>query len=145
MRTRFPKGSVGNQTVGNIGLYFVCYRLSRYGWNVMPTARNAKGVDIVAYSQSAKRTITIQVKALSKRAPVPFGSKLDSLFADYVVVCNKLSTGEPECFVLIPQEIRKLIHKGIKDSKMSYWLQPKDYEKDQYRERWDRIGTGVEG
>ena len=30
------------QTVGNIGLYYVCYRLSRLGWNVMPTTRTQK-------------------------------------------------------------------------------------------------------
>jgi hypothetical protein len=32
---------VSNQIVGNIGLYYVCYRLSCFGWNAMPTARNA--------------------------------------------------------------------------------------------------------
>jgi hypothetical protein len=26
------------QVVGNVGLYYVCYRLSLDGWNVMPTA-----------------------------------------------------------------------------------------------------------
>ena len=57
-----------NQIVGNIGLYFVCYRLSCLGWNVMPTARNAKGIDIVIYSQDAKRTHTIQVKSLNDAA-----------------------------------------------------------------------------
>ena len=30
------------QVVGNVGLYYVCYKLSRLGWNVMPTARNAR-------------------------------------------------------------------------------------------------------
>src|SRR6266699_1436173 len=42
-----------HQTIGNIGLYFVCYQLSRRGWNVMPTARNARGVDVLIYSQDA--------------------------------------------------------------------------------------------
>ena len=35
------------------------------------TSRNARGIDIVIYSQDAVRKHTIQVKALSKRAPVP--------------------------------------------------------------------------
>jgi hypothetical protein len=35
---------LNNQVVGNVGLFYVCYRLSRLGWNVMPTARNARGV-----------------------------------------------------------------------------------------------------
>jgi len=28
--------SATNQTIGNIGLFYVCYRLSRSGWNVVP-------------------------------------------------------------------------------------------------------------
>ena len=43
------------QIVGNIGLYYVSYRLSQLGWNVMPTARNAKGIDLVAYDLAGKR------------------------------------------------------------------------------------------
>ena len=31
-----------NQIVGNVGLYYVCYELSKRGWNVLPTSRNAK-------------------------------------------------------------------------------------------------------
>lgn len=31
-----------NRITGNIGLYYVCYELSRKGWKVMPTARNAR-------------------------------------------------------------------------------------------------------
>jgi hypothetical protein len=55
MRTKFPRTIVGTQTVGNIGLYYVCYQLSLRGWNVMPTARNSKGVDILTFSQNASR------------------------------------------------------------------------------------------
>ena len=37
------------QITGNAGLYYVCYELTKRGWNVLPTSRNAKGVDIVIY------------------------------------------------------------------------------------------------
>src|SRR6266568_2039711 len=79
------------QITGNIGLYYVCYRLSRLGWNVMPTARNARGIDVLIYSQDASRTRTIQVKTLSQGSPVPLSNKLDHLFADFVVVCRHVS------------------------------------------------------
>jgi len=75
----------------------------------MPTARNAKGVDILVYSHDAARNLSIQVKALSRRAPVPLGTTLDNLFADYVVICRKVIEEQPECFVLTPDEIRKLV------------------------------------
>jgi hypothetical protein len=132
--------SLNQQTVGNIGLYYVCYRLSRLGWNVMPTARNARGVDVVAYSQDSTKKLTIQVKALSRRSPVPLGNKLDHLFADFVIVCRHVIRENPECFVLTPAEIVKLVHRGDKNGKTSYWLQPREYEVEKFRENWDRIG-----
>jgi hypothetical protein len=131
-----------NQVVGNVGLYFVCYHLSRLGWNVMPTARNAKGIDVLIYSQDATRKLTVQVKALSKTSPVPLGGKLTNLFGDFFVICRKLETTTPECFVLTPSEVAALAHRGEKAEKVSYWLQPNKYAVDEYREKWDRIGTG---
>lgn len=136
---------ISQQTVGNIGLFYVCYRLSRLGWNVMPTARNAKGVDILIYSQDAKTTKTIQVKTLSKKSPVPLGNHLENLFANYWVICRKVASDTPECFVLFPEEVKQLAHRGEKDGKVSYWLQPKSYDTAMYRENWDRIGVGLTG
>jgi hypothetical protein len=109
---------------------------------VLPTARNAKGVDIVAYNQNATKTITIQVKALSRRSPVPLGNKLDHLIADFVVVCRNAIADKPECFILTPEELKKLAHRGEKDGTVSYWLQPREYEQDQFLENWERIGSG---
>ena len=132
-----------NQVVGNVGMFYVCYRLSRLGWNVMPTARNARGIDILIYSQDAAVTHTIQVKALSQRNPVPLGGKLDGLFGDFFVICRNVAQEVPECFVLTPEEVRGLAHKGEKDGKISYWLEPKQYEADQFRDKWERIGKGA--
>ena len=131
---------LNNQTVGNVGLYFVCYQLSRKGWNVMPTARNARGIDLVAYSADARHTVTLQIKALSKASPVPLGSHLDGLMGDFFVVCRNVTRDSPECFVLTPKEVRSLAHRGERNGRISYWLQPKHYAVDTYREAWDRIG-----
>ncbi len=130
---------LSHQTVGNIGLFYVCYRLSRRGWNVMPTSRNAKGVDIIAYGPDASRKLTVQVKALSRRNPVPLGNKLDHLFADFVVICRNVDREPPECFVLTPDEVKRLVHRGVKGEKVSYWLQPRQYESGEFREKWDRL------
>jgi hypothetical protein len=111
----------------------------------MPTARNARGIDILIYSRDAKRTHTIQVKALSKRAPVPLGSHLDNLFGDYFVICTKVATAVPECYVLTPVEVRNHAHRGEKEGRVSYWLQPKQYETPRFREAWQRVGYGHDG
>lgn len=143
MRTKFPKNTVTSQTIGNIGLFYVCYKLSLFGWNVMPTTRNAKGIDIIIYSQNALRKVLIQVKTLSKKNPVPLGTKLNNLIGDFVIICVRSCPKEPACFVMTPHEVSKLAHRGEKDSKISYWLQPSSYYSDNYREKWDRIGYGI--
>ncbi len=130
------------QITGNIGLYYVCYRLSRIGWNVMPTSRNARGIDIIAYStDSPQRVVTVQVKALSKRNPVPVGTRLDKIMGDFwVIVIDVLQ--EPSAFVMKPLEVKEGVHRGEKEGRVSYWLQPAAYDNGDFREKWGRIGRG---
>ena len=129
------------QVVGNAGLYLTCYHLSLLGWNAMPTARNARGIDIVVYSSDSKRYLGIQVKSLSKRAPVPLGKSLDNIVGDFWVIINRVIS-EPTFFILTPDEIKERAHCGEKDGRVSYWLQPKDYELDEFQGAWQRIGRG---
>jgi hypothetical protein len=140
--TNNKSAPVSTQVVGNSGLYYVCYRLSRLGWNVMPTARNAKGIDVLMYNHNASSKLSIQVKALSKRAPVPLGTKLEHFFADWVVICRYVHKEKPECFILTSDEVKRLAHKATKEDKDSYWLQPPAYESDKYLDAWTRIGRG---
>ena len=130
------------QITGNVGLYYCCYHLSRLGWNVMPTARNARGVDIIAYSRDAAVFHGIQVKSLSKRAPVPLGTSLNKIMGDFWIIVNNLATPNPVAFVLLPDEVRERAHRGEKDGRVSYWLQPRDYDREEFHEAWARIGGG---
>ena len=130
------------QITGNIGLFYCCYRLSVRGWNVMPTSRNARGIDIIAYDRDASNFIGVQVKTLSKRNPVPLGSSLDKIMGDFWVIVNKVASEQPESFILRPSEVRELAQKNEKDGRVSYWLQPSSYDKAAYRDQWDRIGFG---
>jgi hypothetical protein len=129
------------QITGNAGLFFCCYRLSRLGWNVMPTARNARGVDIVAYNQDASRFIGVQVKALSTRAAVPLGASLGKVMGDFWVIVSGISR-DPVAFVLLPAEVKALAHRNVKDGRASHWLEPSDYDRPQFREAWARIVAG---
>ena len=131
------------QVTGNIGLYYVCFHLSRMGWNVMPTARNARGIDVVAYDANGKDFIGVQVKALSKRNPVPLGTSLEKVMGDYWVVVNNVR-GEPNAFIMLPDEVKNLAHRGEKDGRVSYWLQPTSYDTETFREAWHRISDGHE-
>lgn len=130
------------QLTGNVGLYFCCYKLSLLGWNVMPTARNARGVDIIAYSGDASRFVGIQVKSLSKRNPVPLGPTLDKIMGDFWIIVNRVAGATPSVFVLLPSEVRERAHRGEKDGRVTFWIQPNDYEQTPFRDAWDRIGRG---
>ena len=129
------------QVVGNAGLYFTCYRLSLLGWNAMPTARNARSIDVVAYGRKVDRYVGLQVKSLSQRAPVPLGTSLETVIGDFWVIVNKV-TSQPPAFILTPAEIRGLAHRGEKDGRISFWLQPNAYDTAAFREAWAKIGRG---
>ena len=82
------------------------------------------------------------MKALSKRNPVPLGKSLDKLFGDWFVVCRNFAT-TPETFVLKPAQVKALACRNEKAGIASFWLQPLQYEADDFREAWGRIGSGL--
>ena len=106
-----------SQIVGNIGLYYVCFKLSELGWNVMPTSRNARGIDVICFSMDGTRMLTIQVKSLSKRNPVPLGEGLDKIMGNFWVIVNSLDTGKPLTYILLPHEVRAMAHRDKKEGR----------------------------
>jgi len=133
---------MATQIVGNVGMYYAAYRLSAMGWNVMPTARNARGIDLLAYDSAATRFLGIQVKTLSKQVAIPLGTKApEGLLGNWWIIVTKAGTTTPECFVLEPSEVAK---RAVRDAggPGAYWLPAKQYQTDEFREAWHRIGQG---
>ncbi|MCC7508032.1 MAG: hypothetical protein IT464_01495 [Planctomycetes bacterium] len=131
-----------NQGVGNAGLFFVCYSLAMRGWNVLPTSRNAKGIDVIVYDRNGTKFVSIQVKTLSKRSAVPLGERPTCHMAQVVVVCRlSAGKGNPELYFMKPSEIDACRHQGdptkSKAEKSAFWLQAKDYEN--FPDRWDLL------
>lgn len=129
-----------SQIVGNIGLYYACYKLSALGWNVMSTSRNARGIDIICFSMDGARMVTVQVKSLSKKTTVPLGTSLDKLMGDFWIIVNSVVT-KPQTYILLPHEVRAMAARAEREGKVTYWLEPKKYAIAEFREKWDRIGT----
>lgn len=155
------------QITGNVGMFYVCYLLSLKGWNAMPTSRNARGIDILAYKNDKMKKI--QVKTLSKKAPVPLGNKKPDntdIEADFWVIVTNVSEvnffntpqegkkEKPFVHIMTTKEVWNHPHVGkgtrkrkndnlnneITDNdnhKVSFWLQPKDYE--EFDDDWERV------
>ena len=129
------------QIVGNAGMYYVCYELSLRGWNVMPTARNAKGIDIVAYNVTGKKMIGIQTKALSARNAARVGASLDMVMGDYWVIVNNLTNEKRAVFILTHEEVKQSAKQDEKGERC-YWLDPPKYDVPEFKDAWDKIGRG---
>src|SRR5262249_25438563 len=98
-----PEMAAGTQIVRTTRMYFSASRLAPVGWDVMPTSRNARGVDLLAYDANAHHFLGFQIKALSKRNPVPLGKSVDALMGDWWIIVAQATT-QPVCFVMKPDE-----------------------------------------
>ena len=52
-----PDYGMPKQDVGNIGLYYVAYKLAQKGFRVFPTTRNAKGADMFVIDRKTTRKV----------------------------------------------------------------------------------------
>lgn len=109
----------------------------------MPTMRNARGIDIVAYNQDCSVKITLQVKSLSKNDPVPIGSSLSKIMGDYWIIVTNLNQEQPDIYILTPDEVKEFSRKSVQNGRTFYWLRKIGYMKEEYKEKWERIENSV--
>ena len=113
------------QTTRDAGLAHVFSILLRKDWkyNLVKQGR----VELYRVKRKDTEKI-IQIRTLSKKAPVPFPQGLDILDSiDYLIICNNLQE-QPNLIVLEPKTIRRIIHKDS-FNESAYWLQTADYDK----------------
>jgi hypothetical protein len=127
-----------HQLTGNAGLFHVAWELSRRGWTVMPTARNARGADLYAAREDEGVILPIQSKALSKRAAVPLGVSLDNLRSKWWVITVGANSDAPVCYIMTLDEVQSLAARDAGKNR-AYRLEAKNYAIDKYREAWDRL------
>lgn len=137
-----PMGETGSarhrsQITGNAGLNFAAWQLSRRGWHVMPTIRNARGSDLIVTDADETRFFGVQSKALSKRYAVPLGANLADLRSDWWIITLHANSDAPVCFVLRLDDVRDLASQDKNGGK--WWLEPKAYDQDEFREAWHRL------
>lgn len=138
------------QRTGNVGLFYICYRLSRLGWIAMPTIKNAKGIDIVAYSENGGEMLTIQTKGFTDSQSISFQTK-DDVIADFYIIATQVYEHPPIVYILTKDEVKD----HLVPYKDKFWVdkriyQPKKKSKNNYGqdlsqqfvETWGKVGFG---
>lgn len=125
------------QFTGNAGLNYIAWQLSRRGWHVTPTIRNARGSDMFVTDEDEHVKFGVQSKALSKRHSVPLGLNLEILRSEWWIITVHANSDNPVCYIMRVEEVQRL---ATQDSKHgNYWLIAKSYDQPEYREAWHRI------
>lgn len=93
--------------VGIAGEYLVAGELSRRGYLAAVTLRNTKGVDILASSGDASKSVGIQVKTVqSKQRVWPLSEKADTYTkANVCYVFVNLNNGDAPTYHVVPSAI----------------------------------------
>lgn len=126
-----------SQITGNAGLNYSAWQLSRRGWHVIPTIRNARGSDLIAINDDESMMLGIQSKALSKRNAVPLGLNLDNLRSDWWIITVHANSDSPVCYVLRLDEVRAFASQDKNGG--AFWLEPTAYDRDEFRDAWHRL------
>jgi hypothetical protein len=129
------------QLTGNAGLYYVAWQLSRRGWNVMPTSRNARGSDIFITDGDEQKWLGIQSKALSKRVAVPLGRSLEDLRSELWIITIHAVSETPVCYVMAVDEVKAEASQDKNGG--AWWLEPRAYDRAEFKDAWGRIGGAL--
>jgi hypothetical protein len=136
MQTQIKKSN--NQITGNIGLFYACYKLSLYGWNVLPTSRNTAGIDIVIHNKNGNNLKTIQVKTLNydkKGNNVNIGidkTKISDGSIWLIVTYRASGTNPPSIYVMTGKMIKQKVNQYG-------WITRKVFEQYPAEKFWDKI------
>jgi hypothetical protein len=141
------------QLVGNTGVYHVARELSRHGWNVMLTVRNARGADLYAVSSCESIAHPIQIKAHSgKPNDVRLGLTPETLVTPWWVFVAHALSDVPTCYVVTIEEIRERmtrdpgIRSGRPENERACWFDRRYFTPDSdreligAREAWHKLG-----
>ena len=56
------------------------------------------------------------------------------------IIVIKIATDNPECFIMKPDEVRRLAIRTKEAAVPWYYLRPACYDTHKFRDAWDRIG-----
>ena len=128
------------------GVFLVAAELSRHGFNVALTARNAAGADLMIFSASTARARSIEVKTNARRANFWLvGERAremssDSHFYVFVNISNTKDGGELFEYFVVPSGV-VAIKTVVEKNKASTWYSFPLKHAEPYRNKWLSLGN----
>jgi len=128
------------------GVYLVAAEVSRLGYCVAPTARNAAGADLLVFATNSAQARSIDVKTNSRRVNfwlVGKSARSTSSRTHFYVFLNISSTkdgGEVFEYYVVPSKIvarKTVVERGKKSTFYSFELR----NARPYRDRWSLLGS----
>lgn len=133
-----PRSQFQSAMTGNAGLNYASWQLSRRGWHVLPTIRNARGSDLIVTDADETMFFGVQSKALSKRQAVPLGRNIEGLRSDWWIITMHANSDAPVCFIMSSSEVRERATQDKNGG--AFWLEPREFDRDEFRDAWERLG-----
>jgi hypothetical protein len=121
------------------GEYFVAAELYKRGFSVAMTLGNAKAIDL--FAEKDRRTVNVQVKAISQRKNVgwPIRKKMVKAKVLYVFVCLNADDCPPTFFVATSKEVRPRVKEYAARGIINYGA----LNSASFKDRWDKIEAAL--
>ncbi len=123
----------------------VAAELSRLGYSVAPTARNAAGADLLVFDPDTARAASLEVKTNAKRANFWLvnerakTSRSPSHFYVFLNIAAPRDGGEVYEYYLVPSEVVAQETVVQKSSTGSIWYSFMLKSAEKYRDAWDQL------
>ena len=118
----------------NMGMYYVCYKLSGLGFHARIKRRRPNIV--ICKDEFNSREVVIRVRSSSEQDAISLEDNLEDIQGDFWIIVTLLNHGEPQTYILSSDEVKE---GASQDGNGKNWLEPTDYAVEKFKERWRRI------
>ena len=122
---------------GSMGLHYVCFRLSEYGWNVLVSKEKVTDPNQGSCWWKDGKSITFQTQSQGRKSAIQLNGGLSKIAKQFLIAVVNLDFGEPEVYIFTADEARtKMIEQG---KPVRGFIEVRDYDTDEFRDRWDKL------
>ena len=112
------------------GTYYAAAELSRRGFIVSMTSRNAKGIDLFASAHDAKKPFAVQVKTTTYKQNWWLVDKKPFSSTNLIYIFVRLSNEKPDFYIVASKRISKEVQHKKYGKAYWHWFYAEESDKD---------------